>query len=565
MLLSLMAGGSVLAGSYWVSPNGTASWANAQSASPLSGTNCASLTTANANLEAGDIANLRGGTYNTHVFPGNSGASNSPITYLAYSGETPVVANDATTYASYYHALALIGRSWIKVHGITFQVVPSVGTYKSRLLMITGGGSYNDIGSCIFDGQYVPAAVMIWDGGTTPHPTGTPCVHNWIHGCTIKNTGYLAYSSYVNDEGGMQIGVPSYDSESNNNTVEGCTFFGGGHHNLETFTKFNVIRSNFFHFAGSITNNTGFPAQKGPDENGLYGNRNIQIYDGYNSDGTFNLLEGNHFGTSGPPPDDDGGDSLTITSPKNIIRYNSIYNSQNNGVLFKMGFGSFSHTNRFYNNTLFRSGRYKNTNSLWQGALVRWYGGYTNYGTAVRNNLLYRYGGPKEITGGPADPGRFGTLVTNNWLTASGDPLFAATDSVPIDPTTRLDLRLKPASEAIDAAGPLTYAKGAATNSTTLIVEDALYFQDGSWGSVLAGHRPDVISIGNSGNRASIARIDYATQTISLASPLNWSDRDAVYLYARNDGTVVFVGPAPDLGAHESGASIQRTGNLRIK
>lgn len=51
---------------YWVSSTGTAAWANAKSATLLSGTGCCSLGTANANLQAGDTVYLRG-EYLTYI------------------------------------------------------------------------------------------------------------------------------------------------------------------------------------------------------------------------------------------------------------------------------------------------------------------------------------------------------------------------------------------------------------------------------------------------------------------------------------------------------------------
>ena len=63
-----------------------------------------------------------------------------------------------------------------------------------------------------------------------------------------------------------------------------------------TFTKYNVIRNNFFHLEGCLLKRfRSFPAY-GPDSNGLWGNRNFSLYDGYDSDGIFNLIEGNRFG-----------------------------------------------------------------------------------------------------------------------------------------------------------------------------------------------------------------------------------------------------------------------------
>jgi hypothetical protein len=470
------------AGTYWVSPVGASSWANAQSAVPLSGAQACSLTTANANAAPGDTVFLRGGIYSTHLFPARSGTGiSNRISFIAANGETPVIRNITTAYATYYHGIALIGRSYIKVSGVTVDNPYGIVTAgKDRILMITHGGSYNELAHCTFTGNG-GGAIVIWDGGSSPHPSGTPAKHNWIHHCMFSNMGQLEWSEsggYVNDVGGMQIGVPAYDNESGNHTLENNTFFCGGHHNLETFTKYNVIRNNYFHNEGSMPNNTGHTPIYGPDSNGLWGNRNLQIYDGYNED-KFNLLEANRFGHAGPPPDDDGGDGLTITAPKNIIRYNAIFNSANNGVLFKTGAGSLADHNRFYNNTLYKSGRYRNSGPQWQGANFRWYGSYARVGNVIKNNILFQHGtGSADFFGGSATI-NIDNAITNNWLTSRGDPLFINGDlSAPMNPLFP-DLNIAGNSGVIDQGVPLTKTAGSGSNLTVLTVQDALYFQDG--------------------------------------------------------------------------------------
>ena len=72
----------------------------------------------------------------------------------------------------------------------------------------------------------------------------------------------------------MQLGVPTYDDQSGNNTFEDNVFACGGHHAMETFTKRNVIRNNFFHHEGCLPNASGHAPGYGPDANGLWGNRN---------------------------------------------------------------------------------------------------------------------------------------------------------------------------------------------------------------------------------------------------------------------------------------------------
>lgn len=559
---------------YWVSPTGEAEWGQASSETPLNGIHCSSLAYANSNLLPGDTVILREGTYNFHILPLRSGTREAPINYAAHENEVPVISNGTKTYATYFHGLALPGKSWISIKGIHFVRNESATYHKTRLMEITGGSSYNEISNCVFDGKSEFCVVRIWDGKSLPNPSGDPCIHNWIHDSTFKNIGELIVkNSDVDDVGGFYIGVPTYDNHSNYNTIEKCTFYGGGHHNLETYTKFNVIRSNFFHHEGSMPNNTGLDARFGPDENGMYGNRNIQIYDGHDSDGMFNLIEANRFGTSGPPPDDEGGDGLTITAPKNIIRYNYVFNALNNTVYFKYGGFSYPHHNRFYNNTLYKSGRYQNSNNItpgayWQGALVRFHPNVVIRDTKLKNNIFYQFGGQDEIKISETNIAGTGTELINNWHTSQGNPGFVSTPITDVKSMAEPNLNLVAGSPAIDLGSALTTSLNRGANDLVLEVEDALYFQDGTWGSELAGHKADEIAIGTVDNRVRIASIDYNNHQITLSRPITWRKGDAIWISSISDGSRVLYGAGPDLGAFETGenaAELLPPSNLRVE
>ena len=524
-----------IAANYYVAPEGTGEECSVSSP-------CA-LSHANTILMPGDTALLQGGTYDTHIFPARSGSFGEPIAYEAHNDEKPVIRNNATAYATYYHGILLRDRSYVRIKGITVELPPETAG-KGRLMMITHGSSYNEIAGCTLNGT---GNVQIWDGGSTPHPSGTPCVHNWIHGCTIANTGRV--NAACDDLGGMQIGVPGYDDHSSYNTIESNIFYCGGHHNLETFTKYNVIRNNHFRHEGCMSAPNP-PCPYGPDQNGLHGNRNLQVYDGYGSQGTYNLVEGNRFGHSGPPPDDDGGDGLTITAPRNIIRHNYIFNSQNNGLLMKMGSQSYSHENRVYSNTIFKSGAYRNSGPQWQGHGIRFYPStLTSAGNVIKNNIIFDSAG-SDIThtdkGGGTENNN---ILEANWLSADGDPMFVNPDlSDPRNPLLP-NLSLRSGSGAIDMGVHLTTVAASDQGTGPMIVEDALYFQDG-WGSVLSGVQPDWVAVGTQDNAVQIASIDYAANTITLAAHLERSPGDSVWLYKDSSGRVVLYG-APDIGAYE--------------
>jgi hypothetical protein len=551
LAVALLAPAALSAGTYWVSPTGAATWASAQSATPLSGSACATLASAISNVVAGDTVYLRGGSYSTGiVLIDKTGTSVSKIRFVAYEGETPIVSNSTNSYATYYYSLLLEGCDYVVIDGVRFE--HSTGIY---FFQINGGSDYNEIANCVFDGNSSGAAVAIWKGNVEA-PDSDACTNNWIHHTTFEAIGKLsADGGGVDDTGGMQIGIYmggyGFEQVSGYNTVEDCIFFGGGHHNLETFSKFNVIRRNFWRNYGSMTNDTGNTPAYGPDSNGKWGNRNVQIYDGAANARMFNLIEGNRFGPSGPSPDDDGGDGLTIAAPGNIIRRNTIYSAQNNGVLFKTGTDSFADDNRFYHNTVFNSGRFDNTGPQWQGHSFRWYGSYVRNNNVIVNNIFNSFGGSVEMNTNSGS-----NTIAGNFLTSDGDPLFVDDDVSNLDSATLPNLSVTAASPVIDDAVALTLANGAGSNTTTLVVDDALMFQDGAWGSSLSDVQADTIAVGAVGNVAQIASIDYATNSITLAAPLTWSDDASVWLVEDSSGSVVLYGSAPDIGAfeYESGA-----------
>lgn len=111
---------------------------------------------------------------------------------------------------------------------------------------------------------------------------------------------------------------------------------------------------------------------------------------------------------------------------------------------------------------------------------------------------------------------------------------------------------LQPTSPARNAGANLTTVNGSITGSTSLVVADVAYFQDG-WGITNAGgstFQADCIKVTSLSNPAvCISSINYATNTITLASPISATNGDPVYLYSKSDGTVVQTDTGVDMGA----------------
>ena len=122
-------------------------------------------------------------------------------------------------------------------------------------------------------------------------------------------------------------------------------------------------------------------------------------------------------------------------------------------------------------------------------------------------------------------------------------PLSDKTDSsVP-------DLHLLSGSPAINVGASLTIVSSGCSGSTSqIILSDASYFQDGTWG--VAGEiNADWIAIGTVINVKQISSI--SGSTVSLVSPISCSNGNSVWLHKDSDGTQVLYGFAPDVGAYE--------------
>ena len=585
------------AATHWVSPTGAASWGSCVGTTPLSGTAACALATANSSAAAGDTVYLRGGTYTfstslgAAISPANSGTcattpctggtGATPIVFAAYTGETPVLVQASTANAVI--GIALHGVNWIKVTGITFQ------NFTYYLAFLDAGSSYNEISYNSFTAApgYEPGGGFIVGGFTGP-PWST---HNWIH------HNYISKKQDSNPCGEAVDLVRLGNAESNPyaadnyNTLENNYLEYGGHATVETFSKYLVVNNNIAHnepWISGCTGSVNIPTYDNTAYNGLYGHRNFSIADTDSYDNAYTLVEGNRLGFASVNPGNGGSSGIDLQAPGILTRYNFVYGGMDSGIYFKYaqsyGNGTGGINNRVYNNTLYANGHgwnagvYGTGNLAYNGEGIAQYsatGADTN--NVVKNNLVYGngYSGQWDICylgwypGSNCSPSPLDT-VSNNWFTSNGDPKFTNPDMS--DPTSQNlvptahgyistpipNLTLLSSSPAIDGGTYLTTASSAGSSSTTLAVADAAYFQDGSWGSDLARgvtFFPDWIAIGTVTNTVQIGSVNYATNTITLASPMNWSNGAHIWLYKKSDGTQVLYGSAPDYGASEYGAT----------
>jgi hypothetical protein len=113
------------------------------------------------------------------------------------------------------------------------------------------------------------------------------------------------------------------------------------------------------------------------------------------------------------------------------------------------------------------------------------------------------------------------------------------------------DFHLLVSSPALSGGTNLTtVAAGDSGSGTSLIVNDASYFQDGY---TLTGVQADCISITTVGNHVCITAVNYSTNTLTMASSFSRSNGDKVWLYSDSTGTVRLTATAPNIGAFGTG------------
>jgi len=225
ILLILFAAPFAGAATHYVADDGSASWANSTNRS----TPC-SMATANSSASAADTVIILDGSYTSvGIAPSNSGTSTSARIIFQSENQYGAVFSGALV------GIFLDNKDYIVVDGIKVS-------YPQRPILVRNGASYNEIKNSWFTDNYSVDPLKIfsaegYDG----------CIHNWFHHNTIESQGGLYWSgSEVEDGGGMYLGGAYLDNVSNYNTLEYNTFSGGGHHNLEVYTNYNVLRGNFF-------------------------------------------------------------------------------------------------------------------------------------------------------------------------------------------------------------------------------------------------------------------------------------------------------------------------------
>jgi parallel beta-helix repeat protein len=494
---------------------------NSVNASTFSVTNDSHLSAANANAVAGDIIDIRAGTYSTPIAPARSGTSGSPITYRAHSGETVTISNT-------YNGIDINGKSWVVIDGIKVF-------YSSNSWVNARNSSRCTIRNCQFYDSRGWAGIAL-DGATY---------------CTIANNtaraGDCGQTSGDNTDGcpgdlaGIDSGsynyftgnywgkVPHYGvtflGNSSKNIIDGDTFENVWHSGLE----FELGNADTNLVQNCIFKNMGFAPEDNPRERDrtmeMYHHPGIQLYDG----GAFNIIRKNIFHRN--------GNGIMLDAETYRVNKNKIYNN----TLSENAYGMYSYIDIEANAGT--SINYLKNNSITSGVTRGIYFAISQNQYFTNNNF---YGNPSSRYRGED------TAVDSTISESSSSGINGSYNSEFVNNINRvpaftnaslLNYTLQSSSPLIDAGTFLTTITSSSGSGSTFTVSDAGYFTDG-WG-IIEG---DTIQLQNQTATAKITSINYSTNQITVNRTLSWTNGLGIAL--------AFSGTAPDIGAEEYGDSV---------
>ncbi len=468
---------------------------------------------------AGDTCWVAAGSYDEYVRPAHSGSAGQLITFLA-EGSVKMP------------GFGVIGKNYIVIQG--FEITDQGFTQHA-------GASYS------------------WGAVYFKSSTGSRILRNLIHhtqgNCvrlhesappsyiTIQSNtiSYCGSETPAPNNGARGIGAFSDHTLIDGNDISHVTDF------IALEGRFNVVRQNVLHdayetdFPGTsnhlhidgIESSCAASYYPNPLQYALYENnilRNSPVGHAH-----FLLLQ----------------DSQACGAKNVIVRHNTVDTIGSYFMVANSGFDNIKE----YNNTVFQAlhtatsewvvtGRWNSStggkiiNNLYADT-IRDYAQVYNFDTTSQpgfyasNNLAFN-------SSCGAGCGWQNPIRSEPNVVLNQNPLFVNSGSG--------DFNLQEESPAKDRGGPLTHvAADDPESGVSLRVDDAGMFQDGQGGLV----NPDWIAVGSVGNAAQIASIDYASNLITLSSPLSRRRGDPVHLSRDSSGRLVLWGAAPDIGAHE--------------
>lgn len=233
----ILSSGTLQAETYYVAPGGSASWSQCMDI----GTPC-SPATAMRNAIAGDTTYFRGGTYSITggrtayhglLEPSNSGTQSSPIIFMAYNDEIPVISVNCTTSENQCWSIGTNAKDYITWDGFILR------TSNNKTAGIFIGGESYSTGAVFKNSTVIAGSLPVSDGDNFD----------------ITRMEKTSYATYTNNRiGGLRSPSPSDNNaalkmyDNDHSTIEYNEFFDSpmgisAKRNMD----YAIIRHNYFH------------------------------------------------------------------------------------------------------------------------------------------------------------------------------------------------------------------------------------------------------------------------------------------------------------------------------
>ncbi|MHB8666778.1 MAG: hypothetical protein ACYC7B_04560 [Burkholderiales bacterium] len=295
-------------------------------------------------------------------------------------------------------------------------------------------------------------------------------------------------------------------------------------------------------YEGNLQYNAGGPNAKG------------QLSQGESCGGTCSVLIERFNSTSGIG----GGNVSNDTTWDAVKVYNNTWTAQNASSNFACGNtttdNSVPNTGQATARSAYLNNIYYYTNSAAHTGCVNAYQCSTTSGSSCSWGYSLAFctvsGGCGTVYGHLYQTGTFASEPGQQ----IADPKFVNYVS---DGSLSNNYNLRAGSPAIASGTYLTtIAAGDTGTGTSLIVNDAAYFQDGyGLTNAYSTVNGDCISVTTATNHVCVTAVNYTTNTLTLASSISRSAGQGVYLYNKSDGVQVLTGSAPDIGAYPYNAA----------
>lgn len=513
---------------------------------------------ANNILKAGDILNIRSGSYDSQIKPLNSGTSTSSyITYRRYPDDPEwSVKISTSSYGAY-----LTGKSFIKFDGLYFYstgsywilteetdycVFQNCRFYDTKTswtgILIKDGSDFNKIINCIFDDAPILnnwASCNYWD---------QDCQDEFDSGSNMssKCDCLTAPADMLKISGntGSSVGNIVEDSIFGKSCHESITVSSDGTTDPLTVIRNNIVE-NVLHsgisvFGKSLVEKNIITGMGSEKEKNPY-KRDREVINGaalYIMKNEIilrkNVVEAADYGLYFGARTSDFADNMRIY-------HNTLYN--NLLGIFLSGNNTNDYTGTILvNNVIFDDSNLRASNLIgslagYHAQLLNIYDGTYTVHNKFKNNSWTPNKDKFYFKNQRTTARSLDYLIANHSNELNSDnfqayPYFA-------DPAKK-DFSLTSNSTAlIDDGAWLTTVTSATASGTKFVVADSLYFYDG-WN--IPGEVGDVIKTQNQ-QRTTIQSIDYETNTLYVYPGIDTAKGEGI--------SIDFLGTSPDIGALE--------------